>query len=197
MKLKALTKYQRAKVRANLREIFNSATQVDLVAGCNWYASAHKICLDYAVEFDTTTERVAQIMSALSPNNKWERNIKDTRIVLEAVRGGVPAELVKVCTFHSNKFKAFAIARGELNIIATSPKTFAFVRNIGALDETKVTIDLWHLRACFGATIETGLTLKRYRELERITIEEAKKVGLKGYEFQAVVWEALRNSGKY
>jgi hypothetical protein len=65
------------------------------------------------------------------------------------------------------------------------------------LDDTKVTIDLWHLRACFGETIETGLTLKRYRELERITIQEAKKVGLKGYEFQAIVWEALRNSGKY
>ena len=94
------------------------------------------------------------------------------------------AEAVKVCTFHGNKFKAFAIARGELSILATSTKTFAFVRNIGALDETKVTIDLWHLRACFGATIETGLTLKRYRELERITIEEAKKVGLKGYEFR-------------
>lgn len=197
MKLKALTKYQRAKVRANLREIFNSATDTDVVGGRGWYASAHKICLDYAVEFGTTTERVAQIMSALSPNNKWERNIKDTRIVLEAVRSGVAPEAVKVCTFHGNKFKAFAIARGELSILATSPKTFAFVRNIGALDETKVTIDLWHLRACFGATIETGLTLKRYRELERITIDEAKKVGLKGYEFQAVVWEALRNSGKY
>jgi hypothetical protein len=116
---------------------------------------------------------------------------------LKAVRWGVPAEHIKVCTFHANKFKAFAIARGELTISETSPKTFAFVRNIGALDETKVTIDLWHLRACFGETVEGGLTLKRYRELERLTIDEAKKVGLKGYEFQAIVWEALRNSGKY
>ena len=197
MKLKALTKYQRAKVRANLREIFNSATDADVVNGAKWYKSAHDICLRYAAQYDTTTERVAQILSALSPNNKWERNIIDTESVLKAVRWGVPAEHIKVCTFHANKFKAFAIARGELTISATSPKTFAFVRNIGALDETKVTIDLWHLRACFGATIETGLTLKRYRELERLTIDEAKKVGLKGYEFQAIVWEALRNSGKY
>jgi len=197
MKLKALTKYQRAKVRANLREIFNSATDADVVNGAKWYKSAHDICLRYASQYETTTERVAQILSALSPNNKWERNIIDTESVLKAVRWGVPAEHIKVCTFHANKFKAFAIARGELTISATSPKTFAFVRNIGALDETKVTIDLWHLRACFGETIEGGLTLKRYRELERITIDEAKKVGLKGYEFQAIVWEALRNSGKY
>jgi hypothetical protein len=197
MKMTALTKYQRAKVRVNLRDLFNGATEVDIIRGANWYKSAHDICLRYALRYDTTTERVAQIMSALSPNNKWERNIIDTECVLKAVAGGMTAEQVKVCTFHANKFKAFAIARGELNITATSPKTFAFVRNIGALDSTKVTIDLWHLRACFGATIETGLTLKRYRELERITIQEAKKVGLKGYEYQAIVWEALRNSGKY
>jgi hypothetical protein len=197
MKLKTLTKYQRAKVRANLREIFNSATEADVVGGAKWYKGAHDICLRYATDYGTTTERVAQIMSALSPNNKWERNIIDTESVLRAVRDGVGAEAVKVCTFHANKFKAFAIARGELTISATSPKTFAFVRNIGALDETKVTIDLWHLRACFGETVEGGLTLKRYRELERLTIDEAKKVGLKGYEFQAIVWEALRNSGKY
>lgn len=197
MKLTALNKYQRAKVRANLREIFNGANDADIIGGRKWYESAHKICLDYASEFGTTTERVAQILSALSPNNKWERNIIDTRSVLEAVRSGVAAEDIKVCTFHSNKFKAFAVARGELNITATSPKTFAFVRNISALDETKVTIDLWHLRACYGVTVETGLTLKRYRELEALTISEAKKVGLKGYEFQAIIWEALRNSGKF
>lgn len=197
MKLIALTKYQRSKVRVNLREIFNSATEADIVGGVKWYKGAHDICLKYATKYDTTTERVAQIMSTLSPNNKWERNIIDTECVLKAVKAGATADQVKVCTFHANKFKAFAIARGELSIAATSPKTFAFVRNIGALDDTKVTIDLWHLRACFGETIETGLTLKRYRELERITIDEAKKVGLKGYEFQAIVWEALRNSGKY
>ena len=197
MKLTALTKYQRSKIRVNLRDIFNSATEADIIGGVKWYKSAHDICLKYATKYDTTTERVAQIMSALSPNNKWERNIIDTESVLRAVKAGATADQVKVCTFHANKFKAFAIARGELSIAATSPKTFAFVRNIGALDDTKVTIDLWHLRACFGETIETGLTLKRYRELERITIEEAKKVGLKGYEFQAIVWEALRNSGKY
>lgn len=197
MKLKPLTKYQKAKVRSNLREIFNSATEADIINGAKWYKAAHDICLRYASQYETTTERVAQILSALSPNNKWERNIVDTELVLNAVSANVPAEEIKVCTFHANKFKAFAIARGELTISATSPKTFAFVRNIGALDETKVTIDLWHLRACFGETIEGGLTLKRYRELERITIDEAKKVGLKGYEFQAIVWEALRNSGKY
>lgn len=193
----ALTKYQRSKVRINLRDIFNSATESDIIGGAKWYKGAHDICLKYATKYDTTTERVAQVMSALSPNNRWERNIIDTESVLKAVKAGATAEQVKVCTFHANKFKAFAIARGELSIGATSPKTFAFVRNIGALDDTKVTIDLWHLRACFGETIETGLTLKRYRELERITIQEAKKVGLKGYEFQAIVWEALRNSGKY
>ena len=110
MKLKALTKYQRAKVRANLREIFNSATEADVVNGAKWYKAAHDICLRYASQYETTTERVAQILSALSPNNKWERNIIDTELVLNAVSANVPAEEIKVCTLAETAFSTNSVS---------------------------------------------------------------------------------------
>ena len=71
------------------------------------------------------------------------------------------------------------------------------MNNIARLDGNFVTVDLWHLRACFNTTIKTGLTPKNYDTIQQITIEEATKVGLSGYEYQAIIWETLRNSNKY
>jgi len=192
MKLGSVTPYYKRKVRSNLLGLYGQATSENIDNGLRWYKTANVICNELAMEFDTTTERVAQVLSALSPRNKWERNIIDTRAVLEAVRDGIDPSEVKVCTFNSNKMKAFAIAKGELDIQQESPKTYSFVRNISALDENKVTIDVWHLRACFGKTITSGLTPLRYEELERLTIKLAERLGLRGYEFQAIVWDTIR-----
>ena len=193
MKLPELTRGVECGVRKRLRHLFNQSDAQSQQSGKSWYKSANKICLKFAMKYDYAPEVVANVLSALSPRNKWERNIIDCENVLKAVRLGMPPEQAKVCTFNTNKFKAFDFARSGSSIKTTSPKTFAFVRNIAELDDTKVTIDVWHLRACFGETIETGLTPKKYKRLEAITIQEAKKVGLKGYEFQAIVWEVIRN----
>jgi hypothetical protein len=194
MKLTALTPSIEKKVRKNLRTLFDQATNEQLKSGSTWYKRAHDICLDYAKEFGTTTEIVANIISALSPRNKWERNIQDSHRVLTAVKRGHSPEDVKVCTFNTNKYKAFDIAINGATISKSAPKTYSFVRNISALDAQRVTIDVWHLRACFGKTIEGGLTPTRYKRLEEITIQEAKKVGLRGYEYQAIIWEVIRTT---
>jgi hypothetical protein len=52
-------------------------------------------------------------VSALSPNNRWERNKVDAKAVLRAVRDGVDCADVKVCTYDANKRKAFEIAKGR------------------------------------------------------------------------------------
>jgi hypothetical protein len=192
MTLQALTPSIERSVRKRLRTLFNEATTEQLKSGSAWYKKAHDICLDYAKEFGTTTEVVANVISALSPRNKWERNIEDCYSVMKAVKLGYKPEDIKVCTFNANKYKAFDIARNGARISKSAPKTYSFVRNISALDVHRVTIDVWHLRACFGKTVEGGLTPKRYKRLEDITIQEAKKFGLRGYEFQAIIWEVIR-----
>lgn len=193
MKLPEIDKIEASQIRKRLRKLFNEASPAEIQSGINWYAQAHKICADYSHEFGQSQAVVANILSALSPRNKWSRNIVDTYSVLHVVRAGISPDCVSVCTFNSNKFKAFEIAKNGLKISKTSPKTYAFVRNIADLDPNFVTIDVWHLRACFGQTIETGLTPFKYAQIQKITIDEAKKVGLKGYEYQAVIWEVIRN----
>ena len=189
-----LSNYKLKKIKNNLEYFYNIS---DKKTGLNWYKDANDFCMQLSKKYDIDIYKVASVLSALSPRNKWERNILDCANVLRAVRLNKKPNAVKVCTFNTNKEKAFRIAKGEETIKETSKKTFAFVNNIARLDRNFVTIDLWHLRACFGATIKTGLTPKNYEILQEITLQEAEKVGLAGYEYQAVIWEALRNKNLY
>jgi len=193
MKIKSLSPYQKRKIKKNLLEMYEKRTDQHTQEGMQWYKTANQICVDMGKQLDYDPAVVAQVISALSPRNKWERNIIDTRTVLEAVNDGKSPEDVKVSTFHSNKNKAFEIARGERGIDQASPKTYSFVKNIAELDDSKVTIDVWHLRACFGKTIDSGLTPLRYKQLEQLTLKCAEMVGVRGYEFQAIVWGIVRN----
>ena len=193
MKIKSLSPYHKRKIKKNLLEMYEKRTDQHTQEGMQWYKTANQICVDMGKQLDYDPAVVAQVISALSPRNKWEKNIIDTRTVLEAVNDGKSPEDVKVSTFHSNKNKAFEIARGERGIDQASPKTYSFVKNIAELDDSKVTIDVWHLRACFGKTIESGLTPLRYKQLEQLTLKCAEMVGVRGYEFQAIVWGIVRN----
>ena len=193
MKIKSLSPYHKRKIKKNLLEMYEKRTDQHTQEGMQWYKTANQICIDMGKQLDYDPAVVAQVISALSPRNKWERNIIDTRTVLKAVNEGKNPEDVKVSTFHSNKNKAFEIAKGERGIDQASPKTYSFVKNIAELDASKVTIDVWHLRACFGKTIESGLTPLRYKQLEQLTLKCAEMVGVRGYEFQAIVWGIVRN----
>lgn len=195
-KLKDITPYMAKKIRENLRMYFDLASQDQIESGKHWYYNAHDICTNLA-SGNFTPEQVAGVISALSPRNKWERNIIDAETVLNAVSEGLLPEYVKVCTFNTNKFKAFEIAKGNRTITDVSRKTYAFIRNIAKLDPDRVTVDVWHLRACFGKTIDTGLTPKRYDIIEAITLDEAKRVGLKGFEYQAIIWEVVRDRNDF
>lgn len=195
MKLKKLTSYYKNRVRENLRTYFDLATQEHINNGRQWYATAYQICESIEKEFDYRydVDTIAGVISALSPRNKWERNIDDARAVLRAVIDDINPDDISVCTFNTNKAKGFEIAKGRVSITKSSRKTFSFVQNIAHLDDRYVTIDVWHLRAMFRKTIDSGLTPAKYDELAKITIEEANKVGLQGYQYQAIIWECIRD----
>jgi hypothetical protein len=194
MKLKDINPYYERKIRNRLRLYFNLANECNIKEGMQWYETANEYVENMHRESSAfTTAQIAGVISALSPRNKWERNIQDAVSVLDAVEKNKHPNDVKVCTFNTNKFKAFAIAQGTVGINNKSRKTFSFVKNISELDPNYVTIDVWHLRAMFGKTIKSGLTPKRYDELAEITKDEARKVGLLGYQYQAIIWTVIRN----
>ena len=195
--MKKLSKYELKKVSKNIDHFFNLATNKDIESGKEWYKVANKFCIDNATKYNTEPLIVASIVSALSPRNKWEQNLKDAIKVLEAVRDGKQPEEIKVSTFHLNKYKAFSIASGLRVITEDSRKTFNFVRNIAHLDPQALTIDIWHLRAClkqFKSIGSASIGKTAYEQIKSLTIKKANKLGLKGYELQAIIWLSIQNN---
>jgi hypothetical protein len=189
---------ERKKMRHNLRLWMRAATDEERRQGLAWYSEAMSYAAELADTFGVSGEIAAGVISALSPNNRWERNKKDAFSVLLAVERGMSPDDVKVCTFSRNKAKAFAIAQGDQKILKESPKTYAFARNVGEMDANHVTIDKWHLRACQSASkkplkLQESCTAKQYRIIEEETLKVAEEHGMTGYAFQAIVWVTIRN----
>jgi hypothetical protein len=194
--MKELSQYKLNKIENNLRLIYSMSDQYDIINGKQWYRTANEICNTLAKLYDTDTFTVSGIISALSPRNKWHQNIIDAETVLKAVKEGKNPDDVKVCTFHTNKRKAFKIAKKELIITNESRKTFAFCQNISLLNENFVTVDIWHLRACFYKTIKIGsasIGKIAYSQIENITKKIASEFNLSGFEFQAIIWNIVRD----
>lgn len=197
MKTKGLSKYRLKKVKENLLHFYNEAQEdQELVRhGEAWYLQANIWCERIAVIHGISTYKVASVLAALSPRNNWDRNKQDAEAVIQTWRKGGKPDDVTVCTFTKNKIKAFNILNSVAEIEAKSLKTRAFLLNIAYLDPEAVTIDVWHLRACFDRMIvPKSLTPTIYGQIQDLTIKLAKKRGLRGYEFQAIVWGAVRGS---
>jgi len=194
--MKKLTAYELTKINRTLDYYFNKATKQDIKDGLSWYKEANTICKDIETKYNTTSLKAAQVISALSPRNKWQQNIKDSYKVFEAVKFGIHPTDIKVCTFHTNKFKAFNIVSNELIITDKSLKTFNFVHNIAHLSSDHLTIDIWHLRACFSRMMQidkASIGRIAYSQIKALTIKKAAKLGLKGFELQAIIWNSIRN----
>lgn len=193
--MKELSKYKLNKISKNLDKFFNIATDDQVKDGLKWYQEANKIVLNIATEYKIDPYKVASVLSALSPRNKWKQNIVDTIKVCKAWTEGKTPEDIKVCTFHTNKFKAFAILDDKVKITDKSLKTFNFVRNIAFLDPTALTVDIWHLRACFDKIIKidnASIGRVAYKQIKKLTLAKAEKLGITGFEFQAIVWTSIR-----
>jgi len=195
--MKQRTKSELRKISKNLDYFFNLATPEEITEGKQWYKLANHFCTNVAHEYNTTPLQVASVVSALSPRNRWTQNLIDAKKVFQAIEDGKEPEEIKVCTFNRNKFKAFELAKGNIFITEDSPKTFNFVRNIAHLDPSAVTIDIWHIRASlkqFKAIDSAQIGKVAYRQIKALTIKKAQKLGLTGYEYQAIIWIAAQNN---
>lgn len=191
------TKSELRKISKNLDYFFNLATDEEIKEGRQWYQLANDFCRITAMQYNTEPLIVASVVSALSPRNKWGQNLKDTIKVFKAIKDGKSPEDIKVCTFHKNKFKAFELAKGNIFITEDSPKTFNFVRNIAHLDPMALTIDIWHIRASLKQFKNIGsaqIGKLAYQQIKALTIKKAQKLGLKGFEYQAIIWLSVQNN---
>ena len=122
-----------AQLSVNAREIvakFQLATSQEVQLGCDWYRSALNIAGRIASKYYIRVEVAAGVIAALSPNNRWERNIIDAESIIKVwAAGGSDADIlaVKCCTYPVMRQKALDILKGS-DIVKTlnGPKIIEF-----------------------------------------------------------------------
>ena len=176
----------------------NAATKQEIKDGLIWYKAAQDHCRVQAKRYGISTYNYATIVSMLSPNNKWERNLIDADQLVSSYLAGESIDDFKVCTYGANKLKAWnAMSKGSEIDGTNSPKTHSFAMNmIGSIDS--ITIDKWMIRAALcgpdDGVIDTveSVTPKQYRRLEALCATVAQGFGMAGHSIQAIIWLTIK-----
>jgi len=192
---------------SNILGVYYQATPVDIQEGKVWYNDAFNVCQMLAIKYELNLASVVGVVSALSPNNKWDRNIYDAEQLIRAYV--CEYEYPKVCTFTTNKDKAVSILECEIdssdNIcnILKGNKTIAFFRGILTNGDCReITVDghafnIWR-GASTSLTEVPAISNKLYREISeayRLATEAINKT--EGLEYstaqiQAITWVTHR-----
>ena len=181
-----------------IKQWLSIATPKEIREGMAWYDDAMAYARFLSVTFGVSRVIAAAVISALSPNNRWERNKLDAYNLIKAYVEGRDYRDVKVCTYDPNKIRAWRILTGEIEITKASRKTYAFALNVGDNDASVVTLDKWMARVFSTTSLSpketpTSFTPMQYDRLSNHFVIVAKRLGYKPYELQAVLWVVIRN----
>ena len=202
----------------NIKGIYYLSKAYEKKHGENWYKIANKSCRDIAKKTTMHSAIVVGVLAALSPNNKWERNVIDAENMCVAYKSGIPLSEVKVCTYNANKEKAIKILglldSGSSNVyldirdILNGNKVKAFFDCIYGYDlkETSsntVCID-GHAKAIYIgekfalSSNSSNVTNKQYRVISQAYIDATREINQSEgtsylpYQIQAITWVAWR-----
>ena len=185
----------------NIIAIYKLANPSEIKHGLTWYVNATKDCKEIAIKYDLPIHIVIGVVSALSPNNKWERNIVNADDLCKAFIDGQDMDSIKVSTYHKMKQKAWSILEqmpsyDETITILNGKKIVSFFKNISG-DESDITID-GHARNIYYndrqglTTPNTNIRKLEYLDIQKAYLRASKKLGIKAYELQAITWLAWR-----
>jgi hypothetical protein len=186
----------------NIKAIYQLATLTEKQDGINWYPNARQIARDLADRHGIHAAEAAGVIAALSPRNRWERNVQDADSLIAAFQAGgaEQAQLTKVCTFGANKAKAIRIlAAGVLTdadvlAILSGPKLQEFYSCIQGIND--VCIDGHAF--CIWAANRTGLKdvpaigVRLRREIKADYLAAAEGLGITPSACQAITWVTYR-----
>jgi len=85
----------------NIESIYNQSNESEKHSGSVWYDSASKQALEISKDTGIDYGKIVYCIAALSPRNKWERNMCDVRNLASALSAEVSCG-----TFNANKQKA-------------------------------------------------------------------------------------------
>ena len=185
----------------NIIAVYKMATPDEIKQGIEWYLNATSDCKNIADRLRLPLHIVIGVVSALSPNNKWKRNVVNADELCTAFINGQDMDSIKVSTYHKMKQKAWSILRlmptyDDAVTILNGKKIVSFFKNING-DESEITID-GHARNIYYndrqglTTPNTNIKKSEYADIQVAYLRASKKLGIKAYELQAITWVAWR-----
>lgn len=191
--------------------VFFAASDLETINGANWYATAQDAAATMAQRYSLSTDTVAAVIAALSPNNRWERNLSDADNLIGAyILGGYSdAVKVKTSTYGLNKTKALKILEGAAPLeVLGGLKVRAFYGCI--MGQDAVCIDGHAYAIWRGERISTSSTpkisAKLYASIAADYIRATDTINnILGGEYQPrqvqaitwLAWRRLNNGGSY
>ena len=185
----------------NVMACYRAADSVQVAEGLLWYSDAQKAAHDIAAKYGIAVYIVVAVISALSPNNKWSRNVINADALIGAFLRGDGIDAVKVSTYHAMKKKAWDIlaARPDYDgakAMLKGQKITSFFMDI--MGEFNVTIDGHARNIAYDERVgltddRTNIGVREYRALQAAYEEAARRLKLMPYQLQAITWRVWRD----
>ena len=185
----------------NIVDCYSRATDAQIDTGKAWYRDAKNQAYDIAVKHDMPVYIVVAVIAALSPNNKWVRNVINADELIGAFIRGDAMETVKVSTYNKMKEKAWRILQqipdyDGAKTMLNGQKITSFFMDI--MGEFNVTIDGHARNIAYNERVgltddRTNIGVREYRALQSAYYDAAEQVGLMPYELQAITWTVWRD----
>ena len=185
----------------NITCVYRDADEDQHAEGLLWYEQAKREAYHIAMKHDVPVYIAVAVIAALSPNNKWARNLVNADALIGAFVNGDGLLSVKVSTYNKMKQKAWDIlvARPSYNgakAMLKGQKITSFFCDI--MGEFNVTIDGHARNIAYGERVSltddrTNIGVREYRALQAAYEEAARRVGLMPYQLQAITWRVWRD----
>jgi len=186
---------------ANIVAMYNDATPAQIETGMAWYSDAQSQAHGIAIKHDMPVYIVVAVIAALSPNNKWSRNVLNADELIGAFIRGDGIDTVKVSTYNKMKAKAWRILQeipdyDNAKRILNGQKITSFFMDI--MGEFNVTIDGHARNIAYNERVgltddRTNIGIREYRALQDAYKDAAKQIGIMPYQLQAITWGVWRD----
>ena len=186
----------------NIKAIYELASAAEIADGKAWYGVAKSIAVVLADQYGIPANQAIGVLAALSPRNKWTRNVVDAESLISAYVAAGPeqARLTKVCTFGANKEKAIKVLESGLETLPTAldilsgPKLREFASSIAGLDEVCIDGHAWCIWQGSRVTLADvpKITTKAREQIKKDYRKAAADLGVTPAACQAVCWVTWR-----
>ena len=199
--MKQTTLIDHEKMIYNITSVYRDADETQHAEGLLWYSDALKSANLMAIKHGVPVYIAVAVIAALSPNNKWSRNIINADALIGAFIRGDGIDSVKVSTYHKMKAKAWDILAARPDYDAAKKmlkgqKITSFFCDI--MGEFNVTIDGHARNIAYGERVgltddRSNIGVREYRALQAAYEAAAERLGLMPYQLQAITWRVWRD----